>query len=242
MTVRVLATKTAIEAARRELRRRKLSFVSPGPIRSLQRLKWMRGVSVGDPIKSWDVLNTAEFIQKHLPSQAPILDIGAYASEILCVLHRLNYTALTGADLNPELPQMPYADAIRYEVADFTRTPFADEAFAAVTAISVIEHGFQSQALLREVSRLLRPGGFFIASFDYWPDKIDTSRISIFGMDWRIFSKAEILDLLEEAQGFHLLPHGPLSLEAPVPLMNFAGKDYTFAWMALQKQGRHPAS
>ena len=134
-------------------------------------LGFFRGVTVGDVIKSWDVLKTANFLRDRLPPETPVLDIGAYASEILSVLHRMKYSNLTGVDLNPRIKEMPFADHIRYEVADFMATPFPDGSFGAITAISVIEHGFQSERLLREISRLLRPGGYFIASFDYWPEK-----------------------------------------------------------------------
>lgn len=44
---------------------------------------------------------------------------------------------------------MPHADAIHYEVADFMQTPFDDESFGAVTAISVNEHGLNSRRLLQ---------------------------------------------------------------------------------------------
>jgi SAM-dependent methyltransferase len=239
-----LRSKNDIDHARRELRRLGLSFTSPPPLRWLRRvgkkLGLPTGVSVGDAVKSWDVLTTTRFLQQHLSPDTPVLDIGAYASEILCVLHRLGYTALCGVDLNPALKRMPFAEAIRYEVADFMRTPFPDESFGAVTAISVIEHGFQSRPLLGEVARLLRPGGYLVASFDYWPEKVDTTGIDIFGMDWRIFSSAEVLALLDEAQTYALRPCGAINLEAGAPTMLWSGKRYTFAWLALQKS--RPAS
>lgn len=239
MTIQVLHSRTEIDLARRELRRQGLSQTSSQPMRWLRRiakkLGFPVGVNVGDTIKSWDVWSTAQFVQKNVPPDTPILDIGAYASEILCVLHRLHYAALTGVDLNPALKQMPYGEAICYEVADFLHTPFPDEAFGAITAISVIEHGFQSEPLLREVTRLLRPGGYFIASFDYWPEKVDTTGIDIFGMDWRIFSRAEVLAFLDEAQAHALRPCGAVNLAAGTPTMLWSGKRYTFAWLALQK-------
>jgi len=239
MTVRVLQSKLEIDDARRELRRRGLSCTSAWPLPMLRRIGKKLGlptrVTIGDVIKSWDVLITAQFIQNSLPVDAPLLDIGAYASEIVCVLHRLNYSALAGVDLNANLKRMPYADAVHYEVADFMHTPFPGGSFAAITAISVIEHGFQSRPLLSEIARLLRPGGYFIASFDYWPEKVNTTGIDIFGMDWRIFSRAEVLSLLDEARSFGLHPCGEVRLEAERPAMRWGGKQYTFAWMVLQK-------
>jgi SAM-dependent methyltransferase len=236
MTVTILATRAEIDQAREELRRRNLSCLRSKLYRTLQRFRVLPGIRVGDHVKSWDVLTTADFIHQRLPKDAPILDLGAYASEILGVLHRLGFTALAGADLNAKLRRMPNADLIRYEVTDYMHTPFPDGAFAAITAISAIEHGFQSQALLSEVARLLRPGGYFVASFDYWPTKIDTRGQPLFGLDWRIFSRDEVLDFLREARTFGLEPDGPVQLDASSPVMHYAGKDYTFAWLALRKQ------
>lgn len=71
---------------------------------------------------------------------------------------------LTEVDLNPDIVKMPHSGAIDYSVGDFLWAPFPDRTFAAVTAISVIEHGFNGEALAAEIARLLMPGGFFIAS------------------------------------------------------------------------------
>src|SRR5439155_13891265 len=97
---------------------------------------------------------------------------------LLSILHNLHYSNLTGIDLNPDVKKMPHADAVRYEVANFMHTQFKNEEFQAISAISVIEHGFNSHQLLAEISRLLRPGGYFVTSFDYWPNKVDTGGTS----------------------------------------------------------------
>jgi SAM-dependent methyltransferase len=115
------------------------------------------------------------------------------------------------------------------------QTPFADGTFSAITAISVIEHGFQGQKLFKEISRLLRPGGYFIASFDYWPDKVQTRGIKIFGMEWTIFSKPEVMNMIREAEGCSLFPVGELKLDAMDHPIENCDKKYTFAWLALQK-------
>lgn len=237
MSLKVLQNKSEYSDARSELRRRGISYLTDNRLTRLlhNRLGLQRVIPVGHIFKSWDVLNTIDYIQEYLQVSDPILDIGAYASEILCALHRLKYTNLIGVDLVPDVVYMPYSGKIRYEVGDFMHTHFADETFAAITAISVIEHGFQSKALLKEIARLLRPGGYFIASFDYWPEKIDTSDIDMYGMDWCIFSKEEVLALIDEAKGYGLSLFGSTKLETTEAVINLAGKSYTFAWFVLKK-------
>lgn len=237
MSVQALKFRSEIDLARADLVRRGLSLIKTNSWWSLllDRLGLLKAVAVGDLLKSWDVLKTATFIEEHISKELPILDLGAYASEILCVLHRLGFSALTGVDLNADVRLMPYSNVIRYQVANFMETPFADESFTAITAISVIEHGFNSQALLKEVSRLLRPGGYFIASFDYWPEKLDTSGVQFFGLDWRIFSEQEVLDFVSEAQEFNMAPDGSMDLSACEKPIACAERKYTFAWLVLKK-------
>ena len=158
MCVEVLKSKIDIKLARRELNRRKLSFASSWWKRLALKASLSRAIDVGDQVKSWDVLKTIHFIENNVPRSASILDMGAFASELPCILRKLNYSSLVGVDLNPDIRKMPYAGSVRYEVSNFMNTPFPNESFDIITAISVIEHGFDSQALLRELSRLLRPG------------------------------------------------------------------------------------
>jgi len=235
MTVHVLKKEAENNKARIELRSRGLDCTDPWLVRNLRRAKILNGINIGDPCKSWDVLKSLQFIENNVPSDGPILDIGAYASEMLCALQRMKYTHLTGVDVNPNITNMPHTDKIRYLVSDFMHTPFVDASFSAITAISVIEHGFNSRALLAELSRLLRPGGYFIASVDYWPEKIDTSRIKAFGMDWQIFSQADLIALFEEARSFGLTPAGDSEFEAANAVIKWQGKQYTFAWLVLKK-------
>ncbi len=114
-------------------------------------------------------------------------------------------------------------------------TPFADGSFRAITAISVIEHGFDGTALLSEVSRLLAPGGYFIASFDYWPEKIDTTGTTFFDMSWTIFSREEVDDFIALAARHGLEPVGEREYDAASAPIRCGGKDYTFAWLVLGK-------
>jgi SAM-dependent methyltransferase len=234
--VEVLKSRTHIELARRELNRRKLSFTSSWWKRIARKASLSHSINVGDPVKSWDVLRTVDFIEKNVPRSASILDMGAFASELPCILHKLHYSNLVGVDLNPDIRKMPYADSVRYEVSDFMNTPFESQSFDIVTAISVIEHGFNSHALLRELSRLLRPGGHFVASFDYWPDKISTDGITIFGTDWRIFSAEEVRGFIQDAREHGLAPRGDTNFDSANKAIHFAKREYTFAWLVLRRE------
>jgi len=236
MSLEVLKERIQIKNARQELINKAASAVD-SPLRALlRRFGVVKGVAVGDRVKSWDALATVNFIEQEVAKDDPILDIGCYASEVIVALHKVGYSHLVGIDLNPNLQEMPHRDSIRYEISDFMHTNFADASFHAITSISVIEHGFDGPALLKEISRLLKPSGYFIASFDYWPEKIDTSRIKIFGMDWKIFSKDEIVNFINEASGYGLFPVGEMEYGAKDKVMDCAGKQYTFAWMVLEKR------
>jgi SAM-dependent methyltransferase len=239
MTARVLRRRQQVRDARAELRRRGLSCLSTWfPYRFLLRkLGASIPSTVGYRIKSWDVLETVRFLDERLPRDARILDLGANTSEIPCILHRLGFTKVSGVDVAPEVVRMPYATAINYIRADFMQTGFADGSFEALTSISAIEHGYDGEALFRECARLLRAGGYLVLSFDYWPDKIDTTGTLLYGMTWRIFSRAEALELVETAARHGFVPVGDPDLDAEDRVVRWGPWQYTFAWMALQKAG-----
>ena len=99
-----------------------------------------------------------------------------------------------------------------------------------------------AEALLTEVSRLLRDDGYFVASFDYWPEKLDTTGTRAFGMDWRIFSRDEVDAFVEQARAFELEPIGPLRVDAKEPVIQWSGRRYSFAWLALRRVPRQRQS
>ena len=237
--LKVLQSPDQNRAARAELKRRGLSHLNFDSwlMDRLYKKGYVTGLKIGERTKSWDVLQTVRYIESHASKNATILDIGAYSSEILLILHRLKYQNLIGIDLNPDIRLMPYSDAIRYQVANFLASPFADRTFDIITAVSVIEHGFNGPVLFAEMSRLLRPGGSFLASFDYWPQKVQTDDMPLYGMEWRIFSREEIDSLIEEARrhGFEVV--GDIDYgETWKPAIHNAGRRYTFAWIALRKK------
>jgi len=236
MAMEVLQNKLQINRARQELIEKGVSLVSSPLTAFLRRIGLVYGINVGDKLKSWDVLSILNFIEGHVQRNEPILDIGCYASELIVALHKLGYTNLTGTDLNAKISEMPHQDVIRYQIANFMQTEFEDASFRVITSVSVIEHGLDGQALLKEMARLLKPCGYFVASFDYWPEKIDTAGVKFFGMDWRIFSKQDVAAFIEQAAGYGLSPVGELHYEGQETTVECGEKKYTFGWLALEKK------
>lgn len=231
----VLQSPDQFREARELLRRDKRSALKTAPLRWLRRLGLAPGLPVGEYNKSWDVMRTLALIQERLPRDAAVLDLGAFCSEVPVALAMMGYTQVHGIDLNPEIARMPFADRVTYKVGNFMHTPYLDASFDAITAISVIEHGYDPEGLLSEVGRLLRPGGMFLASFDYWPQKIDTGKTTFFDLSWLIFSEEDYRSMLDVASRHGMRPLGKLCPQASARAIHCGGFDYTFAWTALQK-------
>lgn len=236
VTLRVLQTYAENEAARAEMQRRGISYWPARANSSVIDRILRRSIRVGELNKSWDVLQTVRLIESLFSRDEPIVDLGAYASEVLCSLHLLGFNRLTGIDLNPAIIRMPFHESVQYLTGDMMSTPLASGSIAAITAISAIEHGLARRPLFAEVSRLLRPGGVFVASTDYWPEKVDTGGIRMYGLDWTIFSRQEIESLFATAAEYGLVPAGDLQFDVAEPSIECARKHYTFAWFALTKR------
>jgi SAM-dependent methyltransferase len=193
-----------------------------------------------DPLKSWDVLRTIELVEARCAADDAVLDLGSFACQILPALDRLGFRNLHGIELDARVADMPGAARIDYRIGDMMATPWADGSFRAVTAISTIEHGFDLDRLLGEVSRLLGEGGIFSFSTDYWPQKIDTTGIVAFGMPWQIFSAQDIEAFVERAAAFGLepvTPIGPHDLRSfPERTINWMNRQYTFIHGVFEKR------
>lgn len=97
-----------------------------------------------------------------------LLDLGCGTGFFL-QRRQANCEAL-GIDLSPEALSYCHRRQIRSVArADAARLPFGDESFDIVTAFDLIEHLPDDRALVGEIRRILKPGGYLMATVPAHP-------------------------------------------------------------------------
>lgn len=149
---------------------------------------------------AWRKANFDYFKNKlsRLPQKGEILDIGAGPSQFYSLFERFN--AYIGVDFHP------------YEhvsvVADITkRFPFSDSSFDVVILSNTIEHIPNTNDLLRECFRVLRPGGSMIATVPF------LMRIHQAPYDFNRYTSFALKKFASDA-GFHSVEVVPIGLPA----------------------------
>jgi SAM-dependent methyltransferase len=187
--------------------------------------------------KNWDHLAAVFAILGSTATSARVLDAGAeFYSNVLPALFAYGYRNLYGINLSftGEARRGP----IRYLHGDITQTSFADGYFDAVSCMSVIEHGVPLEGYLREMYRVLKPGGLLITSTDYYPTAIDTRGKMAHGAAIKVFTRAEIQGILRLAEEIGFESTGEVDLECserPVRWEQF-GLEYSFVIFTLRKR------
>lgn len=181
-----------------------------------------------DRAKNWDALGAVSVVLGTASTDEQVLDAGAARySPVLPWLRLYGYSRLVGNNL--EFSRSHRHGPVTFEYGDITATQYPDASFAAITCLSVIEHGVPVEPFLKESARLLRSGGVLVVSTDYDRDPPDTTGKSAYGVPVHIFSPEEIQQLVELAAGVGLRLRGELRLdnaERPVHWKR-TGLDYT---------------
>jgi len=103
-----------------------------------------------------------------------VLDVGCGDGTLARALARAGAASVTGCDIDPRMiaaasATAPPGSAIRYAVADATRLPFADDSFDVVTVITVLAFVADAEGAVREMARVLRPGGrLVVGELGWW--------------------------------------------------------------------------
>ena len=178
-----------------------------------------------------------EHLQAILPPNGRTLEVGCGSGRLSCYLARqglrtvcldFSLPALDAARRNYAAAGVPG----RFVAGDGFGLPFGDGVFAVLLSTGLLEHFEDPLPIVREMVRVLRPGGLFYS--DIVPRKFSLFR----SMDWaarvrrawvgegepsdtffeRSFTRAEIHDLLGRAGlvGIEVFPAGVVPPYAPI--------------------------
>ena len=111
--------------------------------------------------KNWDDEIFRQVIMSYIRPEHCILDLGAGAG----IVSQMNFKGLAkqvcGVDPDPRVKNNPYLDEGRMGLGE--EIPYPDATFDIVFADNVLEHIDSPDAVLSEISRVLKPGGYFLA-------------------------------------------------------------------------------
>ena len=206
---------------------------------SLTRLKRLKLPPHPDQPKNWDALRALSFILNKADKDSNVLDVGsAEYGIILPWLELYGFNNLYGCDIAFEKDFQ--RGKIKYSRQDLQKTSFPADYFDFVTSISVIEHGVNPGSYFKEMSRIIKKGGYLLTSTDYWPQKIDTKGLYPYGKDlgeMKIFDKDGIAGLLKTAEksGFGLVSPMDFTSKDKVVDWKRVNKQYSFIFFALEK-------
>jgi len=99
-----------------------------------------------------------------LPAGATVMAVGCGAGRQSRTLKKLRPALqVFGCDLSQVaiVEARKYNDGVEYDVSDAARLPYPDAQFDAVMLFDVLEHVPNVAAVVREVARVLKPGGLF---------------------------------------------------------------------------------
>jgi len=196
-----------------------------------------------DPYKDWDLSILVELVKsnfKELDHQRMICgDIGSGKRAAGCRLLREllgNDAVIKAVDLQGGLNEVERELQIKVEKRDFLNTGWDSNSFDLLISLSVIEHGIDLNELCKEVSRLLKPGGKFLFTTDYWHEELNTMHLYPYGKEqppMKVFSPSSIMKFTDVLARYNLLVDAnTMASEKKLdPIVHWArmGKSYTFA-------------
>jgi len=101
-----------------------------------------------------------EMLETRLPPGAKILDVGCGTGHLAAELARRGYDAW-GVDMSEAMVRYAgeHYSPDRFQLGDIERIPFPDNTFDGITCLGVMEYLSSDESALREMRRVLKPGG-----------------------------------------------------------------------------------
>ena len=154
--------------------------------------------------------HTAKHVLARMPVEGGdrVLDLGCgsgYAGRALRGTADVRSYGLDGA---PEMARSAasYTDdpAVAFLIGDFEHLPFADNSLGHAVSMEAFYYANDPHATLRELRRVLRPGGTFYCAVNYFAESVHTAawqeKVGVAMTRW---DTAEYRDAFREA-GFHV--------------------------------------
>jgi SAM-dependent methyltransferase len=122
---------------------------------------WLDQTFYPNQSKNWDDERLRERVLRRINSDTHLLDLGAGAGIVSQTNFRNLVARVCGIDPDPRVETNPYLHEAK--VASGSCIPYPENTFDLVIADNVLEHLERPIEVFREVSRVLKPGGYFIA-------------------------------------------------------------------------------
>lgn len=113
--------------------------------------------------KNWDDELFRRYILGYLSRESRLLDLGAGRGNVRQMNFRTQVAYVAGADVDPAVLGNPFLDSAAIIRMNDGRIPYGDGEFDVVFSDNVLEHLPDPSSTLREVRRVLKPGGVFLA-------------------------------------------------------------------------------
>jgi 2-polyprenyl-3-methyl-5-hydroxy-6-metoxy-1,4-benzoquinol methylase len=198
--------------------------------------------------KNWDALSCMRVILENTEKTDVILDAGGRINSIFPDwLTHFGYKTIKVMNLEFDFDNVKRiavgknGRVVEYVKGDITKTNFEDNEFSAVICTSVIEHGVDEDAFLKEMYRILKPKGVLFISTDYWKSPIDTSGEHAYGNQIYIYDEKALLNFVNKAKTYNLKIHGPkLDLKCGIKAVYWKKHrlSYTFVSLTFQKSNK----
>lgn len=125
-------------------------------------IKWIDSNFYRDVTSRWDDKILREYILKYLSTKSKVLDVGAGRGRVTEMDFRGFAKLIEGIDPDESVVENPLIDKAYVGLADCMPF-FENERFDIVYCDNVLEHVEDPYSFYKEISRVLKKGGFFIS-------------------------------------------------------------------------------